>query len=285
MTPVRYSNHEADTGNNSRSLSALGSSRWKSQSSRGLGPGNQRHRMSLFRSIFNRRNDDYRSDQPVAPTATSSRTIATPPAPAEYRKNRSNSGGGTFAGGAGTSASVASGDEDTPATRSRFQLCCSSISAYIKPSKASLDRLSALITSRVWQIMLFFFTILLLFGPEFQELWAPKDADIVFDVLYSVALGAFALDIIIRCYTEPQYFEFNLCGKTTGDALAAWGSCRLGSFMFWCDLLSSATLLFNISFVNATAFQMKTIGIELDRFGLPVRWNAQCRVSAPSEVR
>ena len=124
--------------------------------------------------------------------------------------------------------------------------------------------------------MLVFFTILLLFGAQFQKLWAPKEVDIVFDVLYTVALGAFALDIIFRCYTEPQYFEFNLCAKTTGDPPAAWGSCRLGSFMFWCDLLSSATLLFNISFVNASAFEVETIAIELDRYGLPVRWNAMC---------
>ena len=125
--------------------------------------------------------------------------------------------------------------------------------------------------------MLVFFTILLLFGAQIQELWAPKEGDIFFDVLYTVALGAFALDIFFRCYTEPQYFEFNVCGKTTGDApAAAWGSCRLGSFMFWCDLLSSATLLFNISFVNASAFQAETIDIELDRYGLPVRWNSPC---------
>ena len=76
---------------------------------------------------------------------------------------------------------------------------------------------------------------------------------------------------MVRCYTEPQYFEFNLCGKTAGDAPAAWGAFRLGSFMFWCDLISSATLLYDISFINTFYFAIETINMELDQFGLPVR--------------
>ncbi len=119
--------------------------------------------------------------------------------------------------------------------------------------------------------MLVFCTILLLFGSEIQELWFPKQADIIFNVLYVVALCVFVGDIMVRCYTEPQYFEFNLCAKTVGDAPAAWGAFRLGSFMFWCDLISSATLLYDISFINTFYFAIETINMELDQFGLPVR--------------
>lgn len=131
--------------------------------------------------------------------------------------------------------------------------------------------MSVLISSRVWHALLVFFTILLLFGAQLQELWVPKEGDIVFDILFTVALGVFAFDMLFRCYTEPQYFEFNLCGKTFGEAPAAWGSCRLGSFMFFCDLLSTVTLLYDISYINRALVATETIDIELNGFGLPVR--------------
>jgi len=141
----------------------------------------------------------------------------------------------------------------------------------MRPSRATLDRITVLLSTRIWQILLVFFTILLLFGAQFQELCVPKGGDVVFDVLFTMALVVFALDIIFRMYTEPQYFEFNLCGKTLGDTPVAWGSFRLGSFMFWCDLISSLTLLYDISYINKSLFNIVTIDIELDHFGLPVR--------------
>lgn len=259
MTPVRFSDDETNGGNNLHDSSSPDLIQGNSRSSGGLGHG--KRKLSFFGYLFNLRSG---SDQPNSPPAPSFGP------PTEYRKGRSNSGGGTFPGGVVAAASVSSGDEDAPAAKSRIQQCFSKIRSYTRPSKASLDRLSSLITSKIWQILLVFFTILLLFGGQFQELWVPKEWDTVFNVLFTVALGFFALEIIIRCYTEPQYFEFNLCGKTGGDAPAAWGSCRLGSFMFWCDLLSSSTLLFDISFVNTRLFDVETIDIDLDLFGLPI---------------
>jgi hypothetical protein len=155
---------------------------------------------------------------------------------------------------------------------SRLQRAGAGMASCLRPSRATLDGVSILISSRTWHVLLIFFTILLLFGSQFQELWVPKEGDIVFDILFTVALGVFALDMLFRCYTEPQYFELNLCGKSFGEAPAAWGSCRLGSFMFWCDLVSSLTLLWDISYVNKILFDEETIDIQLDGFGLPVRF-------------
>lgn len=254
--PVRFSDDETNGGNNNLPSSSFPDD---------LDPPGTR-RIPLLTKLFHRSNG---SDHRVAPPAQSSN------APTEYRQGRSNSGGVAYPGGVGTAASVSSGEEDTPVAKSRLHRSCSKICSYTTPSKASLNRLSALITSKLWHGLLVFFTIVLLFGCQIQELWVPKEWDTAVDVLFTVALGFFALDIIIRCYTEPQYFEFHLCGKTVlGDAPGAWGSCRLGSFMFWCDLLSSSTLLFDISYVNARHFDAATIDIDLDRFGLPVRRNS-----------
>jgi hypothetical protein len=226
--------------------------------------GSNRLKMSFFRNIFNRRDDDYRSDQPSAPAAVR-RAVST-----DYRAARSNNS----AASAGPNSSSGSFGEDgeSPASMSRMQRFGAGMANCLRPSRAALDGVSMLISSRTWHVMLVFFTILLLFGSQFQELLVPKEGDIVFDILFTVALGVFAFDMLFRCYTEPQYFELNICGKSFGEAPAAWGSCRLGSFMFWCDLVSSLTLLWDISYVNKFLFDEATIDIQLDGFGMPVSY-------------
>lgn len=270
MPSVRFSSEETSSGNNSGD----GSTAPPGSILRNPGPDpptdttaqTSKTKLHFFRNFFNQRNNDYRSDRPVAVTA-SRRAAANP---GDYRNVRSSSAAPPLASGNASSV-ASSSEEDSPAALSRLQRWFSVIGSYLRPSRASLDRMTILITSRIWQVLLVFFTILLLFGAQFQELWVPKEGDLVFDILFTVALAVFALDIVFRIYTEPQYFEFFLCGRTPGDSPVAWGSCRLGSFMFWCDLLSSATLLYDISYINTSFFDTETIGIKLDKFGLPVR--------------
>jgi hypothetical protein len=45
---------------------------------------------------------------------------------------------------------------------------------------------------------------------------------------------------------------------------------RLGSFLFWCDFISTMTLLSEIAFINKRAFESVTVMIQLDQFGMPV---------------
>ena len=148
----------------------------------------------------------------------------------------------------------------------------------MRPGQGVLEVMEYCLSSRIWRSVLVFFTTLLLFGSQIQEMWTPKEADIVFDILFSVALGVFLLDMLVRTYVEPQYFGFNLFGNKISDAPAAWGSCRLGSFMFWCDLISTLTLLYDISFINRSNFEMLEIEIELNSFGMPVSRRVNCLV-------
>jgi hypothetical protein len=203
-----------------------------------------------------RRSDEYSSGQ----TAPAMR--ATSPVGGYRDVTRSNP---ASSGGGPTPSSL---DDESHRYSPRWLRCFQSLGSFLRPSRAVLDSASIVIHSRLWHILLVFFTFLLLFGAQIQELWIPKEGDMVFDILFTIALFVFAVDLVVRCYIEPQYFEFNLCGKSQGEN---WGSCRLGSFMFWCDLVSSATLLYDISYINPRLWDTVVIEVELDNFGLPVR--------------
>jgi hypothetical protein len=49
------------------------------------------------------------------------------------------------------------------------------------------------------------------------------------------------------------------------------GSLSVGSFLFWCDVLSTLTLLTDISFINRANFSEQHLVITLGAYGLPVR--------------
>jgi hypothetical protein len=61
-------------------------------------------------------------------------------------------------------------------------------------------------------------------------------------------------------------------GATAGNSVP--GGCSffgIGSFLFWCDVMSTLTLLFDISFIAPRLFRQLELHIELDPFGIPVR--------------
>ena len=123
------------------------------------------------------------------------------------------------------------------------------------------------IYGKAWRVLLFFFTLLLLFGSQIQDLAVPKSGDIVFDVLYTLGLVFFIIDQSIRCRIEPNYFMFSIGGRGIGDAP---GKVVCGSFMFWCDLVSALAFLYDISYVNTRHYDMITVDITLNEFGQPV---------------
>jgi len=91
------------------------------------------------------------------------------------------------------------------------------------------------------------------------------------DVLFCIALAVFTMDMVMRCYLEPKYVAVPRCRKKENAASSPWGRCQLGgSFLFWCDLLSTLTLLYNISFINKSEFKIKGIDITLNSIGIPV---------------
>lgn len=126
--------------------------------------------------------------------------------------------------------------EDDSSRKLSCGRCRCSIGTWLRLPPVVQDRLSALTNSRVWRILLIILTVILLFGAQLRELCFPKEADIAFDVLFIITFSIFMLDIIFKCYTEPQYSEISFCGNTQSQITVCGcrGLCNLGSFIFWC---------------------------------------------------
>lgn len=132
----------------------------------------------------------------------------------------------------------------------------------------------------VWRIFLFLFSVFLLFGPAVQNL-ADVDptGDQIFFWLRIVMLFFFTLDIAVRCVLEENYFVLALCSSRGGSepynnnttpsrntaapsSAAANGAdlkrpmISIGSFLFWCDFISTMTILYDLSIMNQYRFAM-----------------------------
>jgi hypothetical protein len=138
--------------------------------------------------------------------------------------------------------------------------------------------------STLWLFFLFVFSILLMFGPAIQSLAdAGRRGDAAFLYLRIVMLFFFTVDILVRCFAEEGYFLLTLCrhriichnwisaptqsNTTNGDSKEPFIS--IGSFLFWCDLLSTLSILYDLSFVNNHHFDPIYYEINAIR-GIPV---------------
>jgi hypothetical protein len=223
--------------------------------------------LKFFRNIVGQKNNDYHSDAPAMQHPSEKNLPSRGPSIRSFTSFRGGQGGegGHSAGSA-----------------SCWSRCCACFSCLAWPAGSRHDFLGRIIKSRSWKFILVVFTLLLLFGPQFRDLFIPKDGDTAMDIIFMVALVFFTLDILIRIDVEPNYFSFDLfCRRQRPQASGdlggmGCGSCRLGSFLFWCDVISTLTLLYEISFINHNHFDELEINIRLDRFGVPVR---SCRGS------
>ena len=128
------------------------------------------------------------------------------------------------------------------------------------------------VRSPIWKANILIAMVLLLFGSSIQFIFFPKQADIIFDVLYTVAFAVFVIDTIMNMVINPEYFGFNTCWnrhRQDGQYSRSFG---IGSFMFWCDVFSSFAMLYDISYINEDEFESPKIDIKLDAYGVPVSW-------------
>lgn len=128
------------------------------------------------------------------------------------------------------------------------------------------------------------FSVYLLFGSQIRHLWVPASLDGVFDIIATVVFSFMVLDMLIRILVDPNYFHVGLCAGGAGfgtEGKENSGTCALGSFMFWCDLVSAGTLLWDISYVNEEEYSYEDMHIQLDGNGLPVSIAAVDTFHAP----
>lgn len=101
-----------------------------------------------------------------------------------------------------------------------------------------------------WKASLIFNSLILLFGAEIRTLFLPPAADNYVDSVFCLVLVFFASDVCMRCDSEDHY---------------------INRFLFWCDFLSTITLIFDISWIPLPQYSEKHIEITLNSFGIPVR--------------
>lgn len=142
--------------------------------------------------------------------------------------------------------------------------------------------------SWVYGVPFLFFTLLLLFGESVQYLWCPKSSDLAFNYLYTIGFAFFGIDVVMRCYVSPAYFVFEFFGldyrfdaqgtrrprPPPGGLKGGWGESviKIGSFMFWCDVISTLTLLYDISWINTGLLERAEVTIPVDVLGVAVSY-------------
>lgn len=154
----------------------------------------------------------------------------------------------------------------------------------------------AVTKSIVWRILYIFFSLFLLFGSPIQELTVDVRGDIVFSVVRNIMLAYFLSDMMVRCITDRDYFVCTVRGGSMNpttlpsaplsgspgggggarhsmsymDAKEMHSPCIIGSFLFWCDLISTLAILYDLQYINPNVNGVREVQIELDEDGIPV---------------
>ena len=217
--------------------------------------------LSFFKTLIGKRSTDYHGDAVHMPssgrgiTASRYQNPRAPPPPVSTER-------------------AAYGAEETQPQEIREPTCWQSFCNRITiPPYVRQRFCEKLIASRTWRGTFTLFTITLIFGAQVRDLFCPKAADDIFDILFLAIIGFFALDILMRVDVEPNYFVFRAFGRgqATFEESTTCLNLQLGSFIFWCELCSTLALLYEISLINQRDFGMQTVDIRLNAFGAPVR--------------
>jgi hypothetical protein len=139
----------------------------------------------------------------------------------------------------------------------------------IYPGEARKLYFQNVLDNSLWKALLLVLTFILLFGAQIRDIFIPPDGDGACDAILMTTFGLLVIDMLMRIDSEPTYF---LCICRSNDSLErTWFNyVQVGSFLFWCDILSTMTLLTEISFINKKGFAARSFFIQLDQFGIPV---------------
>jgi hypothetical protein len=132
-------------------------------------------------------------------------------------------------------------------------------------------RFLALLNRRAWKTAMVLFACILLFGEQVRVIFLPPKADDAVDTVFCVSILFFLIDIAMRCDAEDGYCPHSFVCRGEGDRGTCGISCSCGSFLFWCDLVSTLALFYDISWIRTRVFAEVSIVIVLNEWGVPVR--------------
>jgi hypothetical protein len=100
-----------------------------------------------------------------------------------------------------------------------------------KRSEKAKEFMQLILESRIFQLLVNSFTIYALFGDDLRVIFVPKSGDVGFDVATIICIVLFTVEIIFSIFVRDRYFPH---------------------FFFLLDLISTLTLLFDLSMLNIT---------------------------------
>ena len=166
----------------------------------------------------------------------------------------------------------------TPATSGQCPRICSGRTMFtcLRRPPVVASSIVSVIDSKPWYCLTIFFTVVLLLASDVRDLWFSQKAELAFNVILTCTLSFLLLDVILRSIADPDYFAISILGKafrpTTEQVDHGFGTLlRIGSFLFWCDLVSTLFLIFDIEWFVSFRFVKQTIEIQIDELGSPVR--------------
>jgi hypothetical protein len=258
----------------SRSVSSATSASLRSSAN--AGNNNNQRTLSFFKTLIGKRSTDYHGDAPQ-PTALGRGRSNSLYGSASNRHSGATRGSADHNNYGHASERAAPGEVlggSEPQPPSWWSTCCRRL---IVPAETHKAFCSRIIKHRIWNSVLILFTVTLVFGAQLRDLFFAPPADDYFDYIFLAIIGFFTIDIIMRMNAEPNYFACRAFGRgrlSMEDSTTCWDF-QLGSFVFWCELISTVALLHDIAFVRKDEFDQQEIAITLNQFGAPVRGESE----------
>jgi hypothetical protein len=81
------------------------------------------------------------------------------------------------------------------------------------------------------------------------------------------------MDMIFNMFVDPNYFGIDRFRKNRVHHFDQAKFCKygFGSFKMWCDVVSTAALLYDISYINLHESEEEIVQLTIDQYGYLVR--------------
>jgi hypothetical protein len=105
-----------------------------------------------------------------------------------------------------------------------------------------------------WSVIILMtaYTIWALFNDDIRLATTSKDADLGFEVVISIGLFLFAIEIAAQAFCKPDYFLVPRWERGPKEDLwdMWWRRAQIGSFYFWLDVIATGSLILEVRFLS-----------------------------------